>query len=49
MLFPDHADHPTALPRLSINGGHQSLAALDILLSGAPFWLMNRGRRVSVA
>lgn len=49
MLFGAHARHLTALPRLSINGGHQSIAALDILLSGAPFWLMNRGRRVSVA
>ena len=49
MLFPDHAAHLTALPRLSVNGGHQSVAALDILLSGAPFWLMNGGRRLSVA
>ena len=48
MLFSSHADHLTALPRLSINGGHQSIAALDILLPGAPFWLMNKGRRVSV-
>lgn len=49
MLFAGHADHPTALPRLSVNGGHQSIRALDILLSGAPFWLMNKGRRLSVA
>lgn len=49
MLFPGHAAHLTALPRLSVNGGHQSIAALDILLSGAPFWLMNKGRRLSVA
>ncbi len=49
MIFPAHAAHTTALPRLSINGGHQSIAALDILLSGAPFLLMNGGRRLSVA
>ena len=49
MLFPMLANHPTALPRLSINGGHQTLAALDILLSGVPFLLMNGGRRLSVA
>ena len=49
MLFPAHADHRTALPRLSINGGHQTLSALDILLSGLPFLMMNRGRRLSVA
>ena len=49
MIFPEHASHPMALPRLSINGNHQSLAALDILLSGAPFMLLNRGRKLSVA
>jgi peptidoglycan/xylan/chitin deacetylase (PgdA/CDA1 family) len=49
MLFAGHARHVTALPRLSINGGHQSIATLDILLSGAPFFLMNGGRRLSVA
>ena len=49
MIFPEHASHLTALPRLSVNGRHQSLATLDILLSGAPFMLWNRGRKVSVA
>ncbi len=46
MLFPEHRDRLLALPRLSVNGRHQSLAALDILLSGAPFALINRGRRI---
>lgn len=49
MIFPVHTGHPTALPRLSVNGNHQSMAALDVLLSGAPFMLLNRGRRLSVA
>lgn len=49
MIFPEHAGHLTALPRLSVNGAHQSLPELDILLSGAPFMLWNRGRKVSVA
>jgi peptidoglycan/xylan/chitin deacetylase (PgdA/CDA1 family) len=49
MIFREHAGHPMALPRLSINGNHQSIAALDILLSGAPFMLLNRGRKLSVA
>lgn len=49
MVFPEHAAHTTALPRLSVNGNHQSIAALDILLSGAPFMLVNRGRKLSVA
>jgi peptidoglycan/xylan/chitin deacetylase (PgdA/CDA1 family) len=47
MIFPEHRDHFCALPRLSVNGRHQSLAALDVLLSGAPFALINRGRRIA--
>jgi peptidoglycan/xylan/chitin deacetylase (PgdA/CDA1 family) len=49
MVFPEHAAHPTALPRLSVNGRFQSLEMLDILFSGAPFALWNRGRRVNAA
>ncbi len=47
MIFPEHRNHLHALPRLSVNGKFQSLAALDVLLSGAPFALLNRGRRVA--
>ena len=46
MIFPEHAAHPTALPRLSLNGHWQSLANLEVLLSGVPFALWNHGRRV---
>lgn len=46
MIFPAHADHLTALPRVSINGFHQSIAASSALLSGLPFLLANKGRRV---
>jgi peptidoglycan/xylan/chitin deacetylase (PgdA/CDA1 family) len=49
MIFPEHRDHLFALPRLSINGRYQDLEAVDILLSGLPFRLMNRGRRLNVA
>jgi peptidoglycan/xylan/chitin deacetylase (PgdA/CDA1 family) len=49
MLFAGHAAHLHALPRLSVNGWHQSLPALRALLSGAPFALLNRGRRLDVA
>ena len=49
MIFPEHAAHLTALPRLSVNGRYQSLDMLDILLSGAPFALWNKGRRVNAA
>jgi peptidoglycan/xylan/chitin deacetylase (PgdA/CDA1 family) len=49
MLFGEHIAHLHALPRLSVNGRHQSVAALRALLSGAPFALWNRARRLNVA
>lgn len=48
-LFAAHADHLHALPRVSLNGHFQSREALLSLLSGAPFLLWNRGRRLDVA
>ena len=47
-LFQEHRAHLTALPRVSVNGLHQSEAALRALLSGVPFLAWNRGRRVNV-
>ncbi|MBL8590485.1 MAG: polysaccharide deacetylase family protein [Methylobacteriaceae bacterium] len=47
MLFPDHARRMSALPRVSVSGAWQSIACLDILLSGAPFAIWNRGLRVA--
>ena len=47
-LWPEHARHLHALPRVSLNGLHQNEAALRSLLSGLPFWLRNRGRRLDV-
>ncbi|MGD0642102.1 MAG: polysaccharide deacetylase family protein [Roseiarcus sp.] len=49
MLFPEHANHLTALPRVSVNGLWQNAAALEVMLSGAPFLLWNRGRRLNDA
>jgi len=49
MVFAEHAAHLTALPRLSVNGNWQDRRALEILLSGAPFALWNRGRRLNVS
>ncbi|MBB2960358.1 polysaccharide deacetylase family protein [Methylobacterium sp. R2-1] len=48
-LFTEHANHCHALPRVSVNGLHQSEAALASLLSGVPFLAWNRGRRLNVA
>jgi peptidoglycan/xylan/chitin deacetylase (PgdA/CDA1 family) len=48
-LFREHAEHPTALPRVSVNGLYQSEAAVRSLLSGVPFLLWNRGKRLNVA
>ncbi|MGY2048978.1 polysaccharide deacetylase family protein [Methylobacterium sp. JK268] len=48
-LFPAHAAHLHALPRVSINGCFQTRAALAALLSGVPFLAWNRGRRLNVA
>ncbi len=49
MIFPEHDRHRMALPRLSINGMWQKLEMIEVLLSGAPFALWNRGRHVSAA
>lgn len=47
-LFGGHAAHLHALPRVSVNGHHQTEAALSALLSGVPFLAWNRGRRLNV-
>ncbi len=48
LIYPDHQQHLTALPRLSLNGGYQKQRYTDALLSGIPFALFNRFRRVNV-
>jgi len=49
VLFPEHSEHLLALPRVSLNGNFQSLRFVDVFLSGAPFALWNRFRRLNVA
>jgi peptidoglycan/xylan/chitin deacetylase (PgdA/CDA1 family) len=48
-VFPAHAGHLHALPRVSVNGLFQTETALASLLSGVPFLFFNRGRRLNVA
>ena len=46
LIFPAHANRLTSLPRVSLNGNHQTIRDVDVLLSGAALTLWNRGRRV---
>ena len=49
MIFPEHKDHMTALPRVSLNGEYQALKYIELYLSGAPFALWNGFGRLNVA
>lgn len=49
MVFDEHRGHGDALPRLSVSGAWQDVGYLEVLLSGAPFALWNRGRRLNIA
>jgi peptidoglycan/xylan/chitin deacetylase (PgdA/CDA1 family) len=49
VLFPQHAAHLTALPRISLNGEYQQPRYAKVLLSGAATALWNGFRRVDAA
>ena len=49
VLYPEHKDHMTALPRVSMNGHHQSLRYVSTLLSGIPTRIKNHGKKLDVA
>ncbi len=48
VLFPEHADHLHALPRVSLNGDYQNRRYIAMFLSGLPFALANKLKRLDV-
>jgi peptidoglycan/xylan/chitin deacetylase (PgdA/CDA1 family) len=49
VLFPDHREHLTALPRISLNGDYQRLRYVRVLLSGSATAMWNGFRRLDAA
>lgn len=49
MIFPEHAGHLTALPRVSLNGNYQNKHVLPLLTSGAATAMWNGFRRFAAA
>ena len=49
VIFPEHGQHLTALPRISLNGEHQQSRYVGVLLSGAATAMWNGFRRVDAA
>jgi peptidoglycan/xylan/chitin deacetylase (PgdA/CDA1 family) len=47
LIHPRHAQALTALPRVSLNGDYQKQRYVKVLLSGAPFALLNAVERAS--
>lgn len=49
VCFAEHKSHLTALPRISINGLFQEIGYVETLLSGAPTFMQNKGKRLNVS
>lgn len=48
MIFAEHAEHLTALPRTSLSGKVQDLAFVSAMIDGLPFALLNGFRKLNV-
>lgn len=48
-IFPGHAQHLQALPRIMVSGRYQKIRYIDALISGAPTALLNRFSRVNIS
>lgn len=49
VIFPEHREHMTALPRVSLNGYYQKIRYAEVLRSGVPFALRSCFGRLDVA
>ena len=49
LIFTQHRNHLTALPRVSLNGDFQKLRYVDVLMEGTAFALWNGFKRVQAA
>lgn len=49
VVFREHGEHLSALPRVSLNGDYQSSVFTRLYMTGAPFALWNKFRRVNAA
>src|SRR3954469_13726853 len=49
IIFPESAEHMTALQRVSLNGNHQDARILPVLTSGAATAMWNGFRRIDAA
>jgi peptidoglycan/xylan/chitin deacetylase (PgdA/CDA1 family) len=47
LLHESHRNALTALPRLSLNGDYQDSRYVDVLLTGAPFAMLDAARRIA--
>lgn len=48
VIYPAHAAHMHALPRISVNGHFQAVRHVQTLISGVPTRIANRGRALNV-